>query len=100
TPKKRQQSAAKVCPRPVVPLLVSKGHPLVPLVLKIAGEKIAAAAARAKPSCVTSVGFIAAVIKKCRPSGVASLGIGIEDPRQRKTDLHKPTLSAHRTFRR
>ena len=42
--------------------------------------------------------LIAAVIKERSPTGVASFRIGVEDSRERKSELNKSTLCTHRSL--
>src|SRR6185369_10599158 len=98
--KQGQQARARIRTRAVVTFLVSKRHPLVPLVLNVAGEEIAAPATQAKPPRVTRQHCVAAVVKVSVPTRIASFRIRIEDPRQWKPELNEPTLSTHRTLRR
>ena len=62
TSKQRQCAAAIVCACPVVTLLVREGHPLIPLVLDVPREKIAASATRSKPPCIAGRGLIVSPI--------------------------------------
>src|SRR5689334_11790826 len=81
--KQRQRSAVHISARAVVTLLVAKRHPLVPLVLNVTREQIAAIAARAKPSRVLRINLVVAVIKISGPTRVASFRVRIEETRQR-----------------
>src|ERR1044072_7932932 len=74
----RQQAHAGIRACAVVTFLVGKRYPLVPFVLDIAGEEIAAAAAQAKPSRITRFRLIEDVVEKRSPTGVASFRIRIE----------------------
>src|ERR1051326_732811 len=76
--KQRQRSSANIRARAIVTLLVAKRHPLVPLVLNVTREEIAAVATSAKPPRVTRRHLIVAVIKISTPAGVASFRIRIE----------------------
>src|SRR5262249_39081243 len=93
--KQGQQSSAEISACPVVTLLITKRHPLVPLVLNVAREEIAAIATRAESSRVARHHLIVAVVEESSPAGIASCGIGIEDSRQRKADLNETALGAH-----
>src|ERR1051326_1732620 len=77
--KQRQRSGAKIRARAVVTLLVAKRHPLVPLVLNVAGEEIAVTATRAKTSRVTRQHFVATVVEISSPTSVASFRIRVEN---------------------
>src|SRR5689334_1444557 len=70
--KQRQCSGARIRARAVVPLLVTKRHPLVPFVLNIAGEEIATSTTQAKPPRIARQGLIAAVVNERGPTGVAA----------------------------
>src|SRR6185369_6659950 len=91
----RQQAHARIRACTVVTFLVCKRYPLVPFVLDIAGEEIAAPAAQTKPSRITRFRLIEAVVKERGPTRVASLRIRIEYSRQRKAELNKAALRAH-----
>src|SRR5438445_9003445 len=82
--KQRQRARAIVGTRTIIALFVSKRHPLVPLVLNISGEQIAASPPGAKAPGIARRRLIIAIVNVSGPSGVASFWIGVENARQWK----------------
>src|SRR5215213_4631941 len=95
-----QESGAVRRARAVVALLVGEGGERVQPVLDVAGEEVAAGAARAEAPGVARRRLVVAVVEVGRPARVAPLRVGVEDARERNAELYEAALRADGSLRR